>query len=447
MAGTLDPAARRGYGLGSVATGSFATVPGLLLLPYLTDRLGIAAGLAGVIVFLPKAWDVLLNPVAGQISDRSTNPAGRRRPFLLRAGLTLAVAFVLLFWGPTSPRGLAAGWVVVLFLVCASAYAFFQVPYIAMPAEMTDDYGERTRLMTWRVAILALAILVSGGLSPMIRNQLGTTWGYRGVGVFVGLLIVAGTLGAWRGTRNVPMDTYGTAGTSLPEQLRIVAGARDFRILLTAFVIQALATGAMLAGVDYVARELLGSSGMSTVLFVCFVGPALIVTPLWQRYAQSRDKRTGFLLASLLLGGGALATLGALHLASSLVPVLVPVTVAVIGIGYAGCQMFPLSMLADAAAVDAMRTGSNRVGVYTGVWTAGETLGLASGPFVFAAVLALGGYVSSTTGSATQPDSALTAIGLGFTVVPAVLVALSLIFVARYGLDEAEVRRAREVAA
>ncbi len=215
MAGTLDPAARRGYGLGSVATGSFGTVPGLLLLPYLTDRLGVVPGVAGLIVFLPKAWDVLLNPIAGGISDRSTNPAGRRRPFLLRAGLTLAVAFVLLFSGPTSPRGLAAAWVVVVFLACATAYAFFQVPYVAMPAEMTDDYDERTRLMTWRVAILALAILVSGGLSPVIRNQLGPTWGYRGVGLFVGALIVVGTLGAWWGTRHTPMDTYGTAGAGL----------------------------------------------------------------------------------------------------------------------------------------------------------------------------------------------------------------------------------------
>lgn len=78
---------RRGYGLGSVATGAFGTVPGLLLLPYLTDRLGVAAGLAGLIVLLPKAWDVLLNPVAGRISDRSTHPDGRRRPFLVRADL------------------------------------------------------------------------------------------------------------------------------------------------------------------------------------------------------------------------------------------------------------------------------------------------------------------------------------------------------------------------
>ena len=39
----LSTRVRAGYGLGSVATGTFGTVPGLMLLPYLTDTLGIAA--------------------------------------------------------------------------------------------------------------------------------------------------------------------------------------------------------------------------------------------------------------------------------------------------------------------------------------------------------------------------------------------------------------------
>src|SRR6478735_1576107 len=128
---TLPAAVRRGYGLGSVATGSFGTVPGLLLLPYLTDRLGVPAAAAGVIVFAPKAWDVVLNPIAGRISDRSTHPDGRRRAFLIRAGLLLAAAFALLFLGPTAPQWLAAGWVAVAYLACATAYSFFQVPYVA----------------------------------------------------------------------------------------------------------------------------------------------------------------------------------------------------------------------------------------------------------------------------------------------------------------------------
>ena len=435
---SLPASARRGYALGSVATGSFGTVPGLLLLPYLTDRLGIAAGVAGLIVFLPKAWDTVLNPIAGRVSDRSQNPGGRRRPFLLKAGVVLAICFALLFAGPTSPAGLAATWVVVTFLACATAYAFFQVPYVAMPAEMTDDYDERTRLMTWRVAILALAILVSGGVSPAIRDALPADWDYRAVGVFVALLIAAGALGAWRGTRGIAMRTYGEAGGSLGEQLRIVAGARSFRLLLITFVVQALAVGAMLAGVDYVARVYLEAPGMSTALFVAFVAPALLVTPLWQRFGERLGKRTGYLVASGLLGGGALLTLVTMRV-SLLALVL---TTAVIGIGYAGVQMFPMAMLPDNAAVDGMRTGQNRVGVYTGVWTAGETFGLALGPLVYAAVLALGGYVSSTDGLAEQPASALTAIAWGFALVPATLVALSLITLIRYRLDHAEVEAA-----
>ena len=110
-------------------------------------------------------------------------------------------------------------------------------------------------------------------------------------------------------------------------------------------------------------------------------------------------------------------------------------SVAVVGVGYAGTQMFPLAMLPDIAAVDAARTGENRAGVYTGVWTAAETFGMALGPFAYAAVLAWGGYVSSTSGTVAQPDSALRAMELGFTVLPAVLVGVSLVFLLRYRLD------------
>ncbi|HEX7740689.1 MAG TPA: MFS transporter, partial [Marmoricola sp.] len=130
----LSRRVRAGYGLGSVATGTFGTVPGLMLLPYLTDTLDIAAVLAAVIVFAPKAWDVVLNPIAGRISDRSTDARGPRRPFLLRGGLPLAVFFVLMFASPDlGSRVFDGAWVLVTFVACATAYAFFQVPYVAMP--------------------------------------------------------------------------------------------------------------------------------------------------------------------------------------------------------------------------------------------------------------------------------------------------------------------------
>jgi hypothetical protein len=55
----------------------------------------------------------------------------------------------------------------VLFLATASGYAFFQVPYVAMLAGMTESYDERTRLMTWRVDVLGVAILISGAVAPI----------------------------------------------------------------------------------------------------------------------------------------------------------------------------------------------------------------------------------------------------------------------------------------
>jgi GPH family glycoside/pentoside/hexuronide:cation symporter len=417
-----------GYALGGVATGSFGTVPGLMLLPYLTERLGVPAALAGVIVFAPKAWDVILNPIAGRISDRSQHPDGPRRPFLLRAGLALAVAFALLFAGPASPQALAAGWVAVLFLACATAYAFFQVPYVAMPAELTDSARERTRIMSWRVAVLALAILVSGGLAPMVRTMVGSERGYAAMGLFVAVLIALGAVGAWWGTRGAPTRAVVAAPGGLRSQLALVAGNPDFRALILTFITQALATGAMLAGVDYIARQVLHSAGAGSVLFVCFVAPAIVCTPLWERLAARRGKRWAYAAASLVLASGALVLV-----AARVMPALfVYLAVAVVGVGYAGAQMLPLSMLPDVAAGDAADSGENRIGVFTGVWTAGETLGMAFGPFVYGLVLAAGGYVSSTDSAAVQPDSAVTAIVLGFSLVPSLLTLGSLFFLRGY---------------
>jgi GPH family glycoside/pentoside/hexuronide:cation symporter len=303
---------------------------------------------------------------------------------------------------------------------------------------MTGSYDERTRLMTGRVAILAFTIMLAGATAPVIRDAVGGRDGYRVMGVVMALIIVVGVVSAYRGTRHAPIGAVSPGAGSLRDQLRVVAGARDFRFLLTTFVIQALATGCMLAGVDYLAEDVLGRQGAATILFVCFVGPALLLTPVWSRYGARVGKKRGYLLASAILAAGAL-----LNVTAREAPVAVVfVATALVGVGYAGAQVFPLAMLPDAAAVDAKRTGEGRVGVYTGVWTAGETLGLALGPGLFAVVLTIGSYRSSSDDdTVVQPDSALNAITLGFSVLPAALILLSLVWLVRYTLTSEEVDR------
>ncbi|MCE7001287.1 MFS transporter [Kibdelosporangium philippinense] len=235
-----------GYSLGSLVTGSFAAVPGLLLLPYLTDSLAVPAAAAGLIVLLPKAWDMIFNPIAGRISDRR----GPRRPLLLQGGLVFGVLFAALF---ALPAG-GGAYVGVVFLLCATAYAFFQVPYVAMLAEITTDYDQRTRLMTWRMAVLALAILLSGAGAPAIRDATG---GYQTMGIAVGAMILFGAITVYLGTRGVSEQTQVDTGAGFKALVEAVRGSREFRRLLAAFVIQATGVSTLLAGVDYMSRVVL----------------------------------------------------------------------------------------------------------------------------------------------------------------------------------------------
>ncbi|MDP9799089.1 Na+/melibiose symporter-like transporter [Catenuloplanes nepalensis] len=429
-----------GYALGSLTTGAFGTVPGLLLLPYLTDTLGVAAGLAGLLVLLPKAWDVLINPLAGRISDRTRTRWGARRPYLLVAGLGVALLFASIF---AAPFGIGNGaYVAVAFLATATAYAFFQVPYVAMPAELTADSTERTRLMTWRVAVLALAILISGALAPLVVTAGGDGIpGHRWMGIFVGALIAAGAVGAFLGTRGAPTGRVEESEPSLRAQLSVATANRPFRTLLIVFVVQAAGIATVLAGVNYFAEQVLERPDDGpTLLFAAFVGPALLVMPLWRRVGAWTGKTRAFTIASLLFAAGALALVAA----PVLPPVAVYLIVAVIGAGYAGEQVFAMALLPDRIAEAEAHTGKRQAGVFTGLWTAGETFGLALGPGVFALVLALFGYVSSDTGqAAAQSDTAKLGVLLGFTVLPALLVAAPLLLIRAGSTHRRTAARAR----
>lgn len=311
-----------------------------------------------------------------------------------------------------------------------------------MPAELTGDYAERTRLMSWRIALLAVAILVSGAVAPLIVSAAGGgVAGHRWMGLFVAALIVLGAVGAFLGTRGAPTGTVAESEPTLRGQLAVAARNRPFRALLVCFVVQSAGVATILAGVNYFAGQILRDpDGGPTLLFVCFVGPALLVMPLWTRVGARVGKLAALVAASLILAAGALALVAAPVLPA----VAVYLVVALVGCGYAGQQVFALAMLPDCIAWDEARTGRRQAGVFTGLWTAGETFGLALGPGIYGLVLQVAGYVPSDTGAAAaQSDTARLGVLLGFTVLPALLVAVALVALRPYDLTPARLAEAR----
>lgn len=73
------------------------------------------------------------------------------------------------------------------------------MPYVAVPAELTGSYDERTRLLGWRVVVLTAAILLFGAGGPALRNAGDDpVRGYLLMGIASGVVIGVGMLVAAR---------------------------------------------------------------------------------------------------------------------------------------------------------------------------------------------------------------------------------------------------------
>lgn len=434
------------YSIGSIGTGGFATLPGLVLTYYLTDNLGVAAATAGIIITVAKLWDVIIDPIIGAMTDSQLARTGTRRGLMKVGAIALPILFALTFaappaWGPV----VGTICVLVAFTGAATAFSLFQVPYIALPAELTPNYDERTRLLTWRVILLTVAILLFGAGGPILRGLTGDpTTGYLLMGVVAGAVL---GLGLWVATSTAPQ------GTPLPAaerpKVKIVAhyaaGIRSlrrsqpFRALLLTYFLQALATGLMLAGAQYVATWVMRSEDAVTFLFVALIAPALLAAPVWNMVARRTQKQAAFRVATMLFIVAALAITPALWWPGAWI--YVPVGLA--GVAYAGMQSLPMAMLPDVISHDETTHPEGKAGSagsFSGVWTAGETIGFALSAAALTTVLTITSYVSSVGGEIVeQPASAIAGIVISFSVVPAALAALSLLALGRYRLTRSDI--------
>jgi len=435
------------YAAGSIGTGGFATLPGLVLAIYLTDTLGAAAIWASVIIGTAKLWDVVIDPVIGGRSDRSLALTGSRRRFMLLGALLLPVFFVLTFAVvPGAGPAVAGVWVLVAFVLAATAFSLFQVPYIALPAELVSDYDGRTRLLSARVVVLTLAILLFGAGGPeLVKAFSGTAdgsltqTGYLGMAVVAGVLLGAGMLVAVTSAERGPVGappTRVSIASFYRDGLAALRGSRPFRTLLATFLLQALATGMMLAGAAYIAKWVLRDPSGTTFLFIALIAPALVCAPLWAVISRRPGKEWAFGLASVLFG---LAALSLVLLVWMPGPWLYA-PVALAGAAYAGMQTLPMAMLPDVISDDATRNGPGRAGIFGGVWTAGETTGMALGAVLLTLVLAATGYQEAVAGQTVeQSANAVAGIVLSFSIMPAIMIGLSLWALGRYPLRRVDI--------
>jgi len=242
------------YGSGMLVQDTLGLGLGSLLLFYLTVLCGMSGSAAGLALGAALVVDSFIDPLVGSISDNSRSRHGRRHPFMILSAIPIAVGFGMLFSIPTQLTGWGLfAFAMVMLMVVRVGLSFFQVPYIALGAELSDDYAERSTIVASRVlftvvAGLAAAILAYGVFLKGHNGQLNRA-AYSPYAWTCGALVLVGAAVSSFGTLNMrhrlhaaPEDTSGGLARVLAEVVEVFKN-RSFCILFSSCLILFIGLG------------------------------------------------------------------------------------------------------------------------------------------------------------------------------------------------------------
>ena len=437
---------------GSLATGSVYNAMALFSLFFLTQILGIAPALAGSLLLVTKIYDAVTDPLLGAISDRTRHSAGRRRPYLLLGSLLLGGSFALFFNAPDLSGGALLAMVLLLLLMQSTGYTVFAVPYLAMAPDIADGYDDRTRLMSLRVAFLIVGVMIGSVGGPYIVGlSEDARAGYGLLGATLGVFVVICGLVAYRGTagvdsgKPVSRETGGSGILSSFSDMVAVFKYRPFRLLTLVKLLQLVVLALALACTPYFFQYVLERppSDIGKYLMT-FSLTGLASVPIWRMLIASYGKREVYMISIVGYGIG-MWTWWLWTPAEA--EMFFYSRAAVLGVLSNGTLLCALSLLPDTMEYDRLASQRNREGVMSGVFTTVEKISGALGPFVIGLLLQGMGLITSRDPNTVQPDSALTAIHLGVSIVPALVCFAALPLLWRYDLGPQRLREMRAAAA
>lgn len=431
---------RLSFGVGSLSQATVLNSTAVLLLFFMTNLLGVRPAVAGALLFLSKIVDVISSPMIGLLSDRTHTRIGRRRPYLIGGGIAMAASFVLVFTVPDWGSELVtAGYLALLIILLSLSYGTFTVPYLAVAAETTRTYDERTSIMAYRVLFIIVGSLVGTALGPALATPsgVGTRETFAQMAWVLAAIILAAALLCFWGTRKARFHSPDASSPGLMQQIRVAAGTKPFVFLATAKLLQLIGVASVITCSLYLTRYVLNIEGQQVALFflVMNISSALAV-PLWWWIARRVGKKAAYVTAVSFYALTSLTWLGAEPVTGNADLMTVYARALLLGVSGSGLILLGVSMLPDTIAYDYLKSGARREGIFTGLWSAVEKGATAVGGLLIGLVLDVTGFVKSSGVLVAQPDSALLGIILGSAVLPAVFMFSSLALLLKYSLSQ-----------
>lgn len=416
-----------GYAAGDLGINLYFISTLTYLLYFYTDVLGISAAAAAGVFLVARMVDAVTDPLMGAIAERTRTRWGRLRPYLLWGALPLGAITVATFSVPDLDESGKVIWAYVTYTLFGILYTVVTIPYSALTASLTDDYQERTRLSTFRMAFaFSGALIVSVGVAQWVRMFANPAEGYvliMSIFACVATLLLLITFFNTKEVVQPPPEQK----LSLNDSLRAVFYNPPLLIVIALFTLGMLSfTVRQTVTIYYfsynVGRPDLIGAFFAATLATMFVG-LVFVPRLAERFSKAGSIQIGALFTVL-------ASIG-----FYLTPVSEPVWVifwgCLVALGGAPIAVLGWAMIPDTVDYAQWRFGKRADGAVYSMSSFFQKLAKALGGAGVATALATAGYVANQPQSAETLDMILHLM----TVVPIGLMVL-MIFLARlYKLD------------
>lgn len=429
------------YGSGDLGFSLTGTIVAAYFAIFLTNVVGVRAGIAAIAIFIGKAWDTINDPLFGYISDHTHTRWGRRRPFLLFGPIPFVIAYTLMWWKPPFQSEIAlVAYYAFAFVLYDAAATMIYMPYYALTPELTWDYDERTSIMSVRAffsiigSLIAFTIpLMMVGFNPGQANNILI------MGFIFAVLSAIPIYLVFFGTRERP-EFMQLQQPGLTESIKSAFKNKPFIFstviyLFTWLTIDLLMTMLVFFIIFVVVRESSDYLIMGTIFVV-----AILALPLWTFISRRLNKRVAYVIGMMFFAG-VLLVLVRLNPTTPLWIILFLCVFA--GIGVSAAHLIPWSMIPDGIEYGEQKTGHRNEGMFYSLISLSQKVCSAVAIPLALLMLEWSGYVPN---SSEQPQSAINGIRILVGPVPTVLLGIGILFAILYPLGrESYTKIAREL--
>ncbi len=428
----LSRAAKIIYGAGDLGFSLTSTIVGAYFLFFLTDVVQIKPAVAGIAILIGKTWDYINDPLIGHLSDRTRSRWGRRRPFLLFGAIPFALAFIMMWYTPpfTSTTALTV-YYAVAYVVFDAAATFVYMPYFALTPELTEDYDERTSLTSYRMFFSIFGSLLAFTVPLMI---VGTFTPENAARVLT-MAIVFGVISAlplWLvffNTKERKSFTTQERPKMIPA-LKAAFKNRPFVFGAIIYLLTWICMDIIQAMLLFFIKYVLKLESQSEIIMALIFVTAIFSLPLWEYVSRKLGKRYAYAIG---VAFWAVVQLALISVGSTVSFGVVIALCIFAGIGVGAAHVLPWSILPDAIEWDEYHTGERHEGVFYSLITLMQKIASSVAIPLTAVMLDVTNYVPN---AAQQPASAVMGIRMLVGPIPAVLLAIAIVFALKYPLNK-----------